>query len=61
VQVLGKAWHIMFALRGILAPDLVGPFVRWAWKPLFLDRSIRSNGGPGKDWGACRSLSEGGT
>ncbi|MCH0560344.1 hypothetical protein [Streptomyces sp. MUM 16J] len=30
-----EAWHIMFALHGILAPDLVGPFIRCAhdaWK-----------------------------
>ncbi|MFG2856725.1 hypothetical protein ACGFZ9_39735 [Streptomyces mirabilis] len=25
-----EAWHIMFALHGILAPDLVGPFIRCA-------------------------------
>ncbi|GGO60138.1 hypothetical protein GCM10012286_83340 [Streptomyces lasiicapitis] len=26
-----EAWHIMFALHGILAPDLMGPFIRCAF------------------------------
>jgi hypothetical protein len=26
-----EAWHIMFALHAILAPDLVGPYIRCAY------------------------------